>query len=245
MSALDRAKERSTVLAVAERAVDRSRLRGLLGDGRDAVRETTRSITGWWRASYAGQTIEARAAALARSVETSVAADAAGAMERWVRGSFLYRWLTADSEPEAVVIDLRETRLVGPVIAVVDWGVGLLTNGRSASITCRTVVAVADYVRTAPIRAGSVVVLAAAVAGLALQVALGALEGRGLVVAAVATGLAVVGLGNDASWDELRETRTVESLVAALEPPEPPREMDRTGRRAGSADEETRSSADE
>lgn len=37
------------------------------------------------------------------------------------RNSWLYRWLTAEPEPEVIVIDLRETWTVGPVIDLLDW----------------------------------------------------------------------------------------------------------------------------
>lgn len=43
---------------------------------------------------------------------------------RWlstaVRNSYGYRWLTREPDPEVVVIDLRETWTVGPVIRVLD-----------------------------------------------------------------------------------------------------------------------------
>jgi hypothetical protein len=41
-------------------------------------------------------------------------------LTRVVQGSFLYRWLTADPDPEVIVIDLRETYTVGPFIAILD-----------------------------------------------------------------------------------------------------------------------------
>lgn len=37
-----------------------------------------------------------------------------------VRESYVYRWLTKEPEPEVVVIDLRETWTVGPVIGALD-----------------------------------------------------------------------------------------------------------------------------
>jgi hypothetical protein len=46
----------------------------------------------------------------------------------WVGSSVLYRWLTAEPEPDVIVIDLRETWTVGPVVAVLDWGVGFLAS---------------------------------------------------------------------------------------------------------------------
>lgn len=43
----------------------------------------------------------------------------------YARNSYLYEWLTREPEPEVIVIDLRKTRAVGPVISlldrVVDW----------------------------------------------------------------------------------------------------------------------------
>jgi len=43
---------------------------------------------------------------------------------RWltnaVKHSFLYRWLTRESEPEVIVIDLCETYTVGPIVAFLD-----------------------------------------------------------------------------------------------------------------------------
>lgn len=36
------------------------------------------------------------------------------------RDSWLYRWLTAEPDPQVVVIDLRETYTVGPLIAALD-----------------------------------------------------------------------------------------------------------------------------
>ena len=40
--------------------------------------------------------------------------------KRWGRHSALYRWLTAEPDPDIVVIDLRETYTVGTVISVLD-----------------------------------------------------------------------------------------------------------------------------
>ncbi len=42
-------------------------------------------------------------------------------LARWTRHAWLYRWLTAEPEPEVIVIDLRETYTVGPIIAALDW----------------------------------------------------------------------------------------------------------------------------
>ena len=39
------------------------------------------------------------------------------------RQSALFQWLTKEPDPEVIVIDLRETRTVGPVIRLLDWAI--------------------------------------------------------------------------------------------------------------------------
>lgn len=66
---------------------------------------------------------------LVGSVRTATADRLAAVQDRAttvVQHSFLYRWLTAEPDPEVVVIDLRETRTVGPIIASLDRVVATL-----------------------------------------------------------------------------------------------------------------------
>src|SRR6056297_879731 len=49
---------------------------------------------------------------------SSVFANASERVAAATRNSFIYRWLTKEPEPEVIVIDLRETRTVGPFINV-------------------------------------------------------------------------------------------------------------------------------
>lgn len=52
------------------------------------------------------------------------AAEAAGNfVTKAVQNSWLYGWLTAEPEPEVIVIDLRETYTVGPFIRILDWAI--------------------------------------------------------------------------------------------------------------------------
>lgn len=41
----------------------------------------------------------------------------------FVRNSWLYNWLTAEPEPEVIVIDLRETYMIGPFIKLLGWAI--------------------------------------------------------------------------------------------------------------------------
>jgi len=63
------------------------------------------------------QTVEKRVrwvsdgSVLARGVESL-----ATCVETLIGHSYVYRWLTATPEPNVIVIDLRETRIVGPFV---------------------------------------------------------------------------------------------------------------------------------
>lgn len=76
-----------------------------------------------------------------------------------VRESFVYRWLTAEPDPEVVVIDLRETYTVGPFITVLDRVVDALAPIYRQSRFKRGVDALAGLLeRAADTRPGRVLV---------------------------------------------------------------------------------------
>ena len=45
-----------------------------------------------------------------------------------VRESYCYRWLTKEPDPDVIVIDLRETYTVGPLIALLDRVIPYIEN---------------------------------------------------------------------------------------------------------------------
>jgi hypothetical protein len=143
-----------------------------------------------------------------------------GRVRASVRGSYLYRWLTAEPDPDVIVIDLRETWTVGPVITMLDWLLGIVENAAERSpVVAR---ATAGYERTlaAPIRVGG----GAALVTAALAGVVGIVSGgrAALFLAAALLAVGLLGRFEDRSWAELRQTRPVELLIAALEPPAPP-----------------------
>lgn len=140
----------------------------------------------------------------------------------WIRGSWLYRWLTDEPDPDVIVIDLRETRIVGPVLRVLDWLLDNLGAGSGGSLLAGIARRGYHLAVRRPVQLLSVCVGLCALALLALVLATGA-ESMILVVAAAVLALgAALGTRVEASWADLRETRPVELLVAAFEPPEPP-----------------------
>ncbi|EMA71090.1 hypothetical protein [Halorubrum distributum] len=143
-----------------------------------------------------------------------------------VRSSYLYRWLTAEPDPEVIVIDLRETWTVGPVIRLLDAILDRLIPALDDSRVAAAARTGAASTLAAPAVVGGLAVL---VAGLALVLVSTASGTLGTTRFGVAGALAVAGAiatRERRSWAELRETRPVELLVAALEPPEPPDESE-------------------
>ncbi|GAA0547807.1 hypothetical protein ABNG02_06630 [Halorubrum ejinorense] len=146
-----------------------------------------------------------------------------------VRSSFLYRWLTAEPDPEVIVIDLRETWTVGPFIRLLDAVLDRLIPALEDSRIATAARAGASYTLAAP-----AVVAGLAVLAVGLLLALGSVAAGtlGTTRLGLAVGLVIAGViatRERRSWAELRETRPVELLVAALEPPEPPAESEPEG----------------
>ncbi|WP_436344060.1 hypothetical protein [Natronorubrum sp. FCH18a] len=150
-----------------------------------------------------------------------------------LESSFAYQWLTSEPDPEVIVIDLRETRAVGPVIRAVDR-VGSELEARSTTSTVVSCVRrFVSVVRARPIRAVSAVVLSAVIASLALVVSRGLASEPILLAQLLVAGLATLGLRSRSSLKELLETRVGRVLVAAFEPPEPPEGVESESRQDG------------
>ena len=78
---------------------------------------------------------------------------------RFVKHSWLYGWLTAEPEPEVIVIDLRETWTVGPFIAILDRVIETLTPWYRQSVLKRGVDAVVGLgERVADTRVGELLI---------------------------------------------------------------------------------------
>jgi hypothetical protein len=168
---------------------------------------------------------------LQRSVEGSrILSGARTGVERttaFVRGSYIYRWFTADPDPEVIVIDLRDTWTVGPIIGVLDRILGFLAPVAADSRVAAAVRTVRRETLAAPLRVGGLGVVAFASALLVGSFATGSPGGTTLLVG---VGLLAAGLRatrDDRDWATLRKTRPVELLVAAFEPPDPPEQTQR------------------
>lgn len=143
--------------------------------------------------------------------------------------SGLYRWLTAEPEPEVIVIDLRETWSVGPVVEVIDRTLREVMPAVPTAALTGVGRRITSFGRHRPIRAGSLGVLTVVLLSLVGGIVLGTLSASvvgGLVAVAVA---AVGGLRSRTTLEELRDNRVVCLLVAMFEPPEPPEPSEQSG----------------
>ena len=222
---MHRALRGSTVVRIARN----SRVAALLAElrerttrrlGRDGEEQSTQPDSSASSTDSTASTEETRAASglLAGSLLAGLLARTSA----WIRGSWLYRWLTAEPEPDVIVIDLRETRIVGPILQVLDWLVSGLGAGSGGSLLASTGRRGYRLAVSRPVQLVSAGLGAGALALLVLIVATGSESLLLVVMAAVLALVAALGSRVESSWADLRETRPVELLVAAFEPPEPP-----------------------
>lgn len=147
---------------------------------------------------------------------------------RWIvhttRHSFTYRWLTKEPEPEVVVVDLRETWTVGPVIRLLER-LGSTGPARRVAVGMDSIASVVGRpIRRAPVRVASIVILGFAATALALTWSSAGTAVR-LAWLGVLT-VAVLGLRVDASWHGVADSRVGTALRALFEPPPSPDEGD-------------------
>jgi hypothetical protein len=138
---------------------------------------------------------------------------------RVVTGSFVYSWLTAEPDPEVIVIDLREIATVRPFVAMLDRIGEWLDAAATSSGTIAVARGLFAEFRAAPVRLfGAAVALGSALA-LLVGVVLGAV---GTLVAVILAAFALAGLAGTqvtASWSDLVESRVGTAVTAVLEPP--------------------------
>jgi hypothetical protein len=161
----------------------------------------------------------------------STLADFGRFLAEATRNSWLFRWLTAEPDPEVIVIDLRETWTVGPVLVLLDRILGRLGDAAADSWFASAAESAHAEFRAAPLRVLGLLALAVGLASavgvfVSAVVADGSIVGIRSVLALAVAAAGTIALRDDRTWSELRETRPVELLVAALEPPEPPESPD-------------------
>lgn len=163
---------------------------------------------------------------VATSYARSRLGQAIDALVHFVRQSYLFQWLTAEPDPDVIVIDLRETYTVGPFLAVLDRLVPFVARSWRES-RIRTFTTASEHrLRTQPVRLLSVVLVVALAVNTLLALVTEAVTPIEFGVRVAVLVLALAGTQARHSWDELTETRLYALTVALLEPPDVPAEED-------------------
>ncbi|MFD1640918.1 hypothetical protein [Halohasta litorea] len=143
-------------------------------------------------------------------------------IQRVVSGSFIYRWLTAKPEPEVIVIDLRETWTVGPVIELIDRLLEELTQSAQTSTLMSGVHNGVTAFQERPVNVVSFGVIASALGVLLVGGLTQSLSIVSTVVAILMALVGLFGLGSQRTLRDIQETKAVQLIISAFEPPEPP-----------------------
>ena len=164
---------------------------------------------------------------------------------RYVRNSFLYRWLTAEPDPEVIVIDLRDTWTVGPILAVFERLLLGLHRAQAGSRVGSVFRATTTALQTSPIRVIGIVV-ASLGATLTITTLLTNSTTTRVVIGLVVLLIGVTATRDDRDWQTLSETQLVEIIRRVLEPPAPPEDVENDGSlKPGAKDEDEDQSTDE
>lgn len=164
-------------------------------------------------------------------MESSVAYRILQRGQEFVTTAWLYNWLTAEPEPEVIVIDLRETRIVGLVLSTLDRVVARAEQDLLPALPTATVTRGGYWLRgrvvDRPLRVVSIGL--AIIANLGLFSVLTDSEDPITPVTLMllaALLLAARGFQSTMSLEELTSTRwyqrTTTVLMTAFEPPAPP-----------------------
>ena len=151
---------------------------------------------------------------------------AGGTVRRFVRGSFCYRWLTTEPEPDVIVIDLRETATVGPPLRAIQRALEALAPSVASARLTDALRAAASALRARPIRIASLSLLGAVGGSVAALAVSGDPEPAQIALLVGLAVLAAVGMRSTAPWEDVRESRVLAALAAAFEPPDPPDRTD-------------------
>jgi hypothetical protein len=172
--------------------------------------------------TYLGGLRDRLASAVERSRVIGTLEGIESTLQRWASGSRIVQWFLAEPEPEVIVIDLRETYTVGPVIRALDWGVERADRLAERTGLASALRRAAQRIEAEPLRVAGWVLFACGLAGLAASSVSGGLSAGWLLLA----GVGLLGTRERRSASELAETRVGRALIAAFEPPEPPERDD-------------------
>jgi len=164
--------------------------------------------------------VETASNRLGAAYDSSVLGRASERFAAITRQSWIFRWLTAEPDPEVIVVDLRETWTVGPIIVLLDWLAPHAARAWNGSLARTTAERTAAAFRAAPVKSSSALLLGVLFVQFALS--WNSAGDATLAVLCLLTAFALVGLRVDWTLEELRASKVGRLAAALFVPPEPP-----------------------
>lgn len=150
-------------------------------------------------------------------------------IKQYVYTSWLYRWLTDEPDPAVVVIDLRETLALGPLLARLEIAIRDAIGVMPTSGGLRRGFQLRARFQQRPIRVVSFGLIGVVLLAFIPLLATGETVG---FVTFLLFGLLLVGLRgtqSSISWAEIKETDAYKTISTVFEPPDSPATTDTTG----------------
>jgi len=194
-------------------ALQHSRVYQWVQEGRTAIKRAIEHST---VAVFAGRVTSV----FGHATRTSETSELLRLYGRWVRGSWLYRWFTAEPDSDVIVIDLRETYTVGPILDALDRGIETVGNTTVADAGRRRFASLEDLVASRPVQITSAMLLVALITRIMIAAALGDLGPRELGYQLFVLAALLLGLRVTQSSTELRKTWLGRALAALFTPPD-------------------------
>ena len=89
----------------------------------NSLEAATGDVARRWNSARRESVLLDRLKQVREEVRRSRVTDVPSQVVEITRRSFLYNWLTKEPDPDVIVIDLRETVTVGPIIRALDYGI--------------------------------------------------------------------------------------------------------------------------
>lgn len=132
------------------------------------------------------------------------------------RSSFLYRWLATDPDPDPIVIDLRDSFLLRPIVRII--GKSLYTH--NSSLTFRVANTLKAEFEKSPIRLTSALLLPPMISVFLIPDMLAASSIPEVIPMLVILFLIAGGTQLDSSWAAISKSKTIKFVIGIFSPPE-------------------------
>lgn len=187
-----------------------------------AAREVRHRVEQAYTTAATRRTLQAITDGFQIPVQTSITYRGFIYARRTLYRSRLYQWLTAEPDPDVIVIDLRDTWTAGPILTSLQSVISDNLQAVSTSWLTRFVIRGYTRFQQRPVRVISMGLIAVIVALFSGLGATGRLSPPFALVLAALLLLGLWGTQSSMSLADLQETRWWTLLQRAFTPPSPP-----------------------